>query len=257
MRRPPSNLAGLGLLGLVANRLISRPLREAQSSPGTPVPAPSRLGLADVPINDVQGSNLDTHGKKWSGAALYWTKTSEYGRYPTEKEIQDWEAYKAKYTQYADYVIDYMVKRTGYNTYPTFAFDSHPGYSPLQPSVLGIYSRGDTLIKTAYPNHMGMWAFYGGDPRSRIYVDPAQQKNNRAMLGSVVSPRTALSHYRVATSTGSILLDNGFRWGKFATYDWGFLTSPPPFWIAPSTTSVAGTSVLTVSFGSIYEAAVP
>jgi hypothetical protein len=213
--RPRANLARLGPIGLLG-RLLPSASRPVQSSPDKPLPAPSRLALTGVPVSDVSGTNLDTHTTNWTNGGSQFTLTSYRGWEPTQADWDAWYAYQAKYPQYYDYTIDYMVEKTGYYTYPKFSFRRNSSYGALQPSVLGIYSRGDTLVTGTNENHLGMWAFYGGDPRSRIYVDPGIRKNNRALLGSVVSPRTALSNYRVASST-DVYVDNGFRYGKLAT----------------------------------------
>jgi hypothetical protein len=134
-----------------------------------------------------------------------------------------------------------------------WSFRRLASYEPDQPCVLGLYSRGDVMIKTSARNHIGMFAFYGGDPRARIYADPSTSGRhyNRAFLGSVVSPQSALSGYRVVDSAGGIAWYSGFTRGKFAMYDWDFLRNPPPYWIAPATSSTSSSSSVTVVFGAI------
>jgi hypothetical protein len=138
-------------------------------------------------------------------------------------------------------------------------FRRNPAFAPLAPTVLGIYSRGTTLIKaplysgTYGGNHLGMWAYYGGAANARIYSDYSKQMLNRAHLGSTISPRSSISSYKVYDSNGTLVYSNGFSKGRFTMYDWDFLQTPPPFWIAPSGTALAESRIV-VSFGSIYDA---
>jgi hypothetical protein len=254
--RPPSNRASLFPLVRWSRRILGF-AGSPQTSPETPLAAPSRLKLTGLPVNDVAGGNIDSEGSNWSNPPRTYELETHTVWPPTAEDVANWEKYVAELEakgdyRYSNYEIDYFQKKTGTIYSSKFKYSRNSTHSALQPSVLGIYSRGDTMIKTPNLNHLGTWAFYGGDPRSRIYVDPVEQRGNRAFLGSQVSPQTALSNYRVASST-KVYVDNGFRYGKFANYDWDFLVHPPPFWIAPGTTTTTSEVRLTVSFGSISE----
>jgi hypothetical protein len=144
-----------------------------------------------------------------------------------------------------------------WNTSP-WKFRKNPDYSPNAPSVLGLYTRGTALIQapsiaTNYGNHIGMWSYYGGSSDSRIYSDYSKVMLNRAHLGSTISPQTSISSYKVYNSSGTLVYSQGFTLGRFAMYDWDFLNTPPPFWIAPAGTAPS-TTQLVVQFGAIYEA---
>jgi hypothetical protein len=235
--RPPANLAGLMGHTWLWARLLLSPLLQASPGGGL-VPSPTRLNLRGVPQNDVAGSNVDTDPDTWTRNGSRQVQMTP--REPTQAEIDAHPGMRI--TSLYDTLVTTTTTETRFVPIPT--------YKASHPCALGIYSRGDTMIRTSRANHVGMFAFYGGDPRSRLYADPARANGNRAYLGSTVSPQTAISHYRV-TNGSKIFLDQGFTRGKIASYDWDFLKNPPPFWIAPATVVDSSRTEIKVSFGSI------
>jgi hypothetical protein len=135
---------------------------------------------------------------------------------------------------------------------PEFAWKKHDSYNPSAPSVLGVYARGDCYIQTPYQNHIGMMAYYGGDPAARLYADPTVIRTNRALLGSVMSPQKPQIAYQKDTQTQTWWY-SGFTFEAQA-YDYEFLTTPPPYWIKPasSSSSTSGTQV-TAIYGAISQ----
>jgi Tfp pilus assembly protein PilX len=127
----------------------------------------------------------------------------------------------------------------------------NPAYAAAQPSVLGIYSRGDTMIRPDMQNIISMWAYYGGHPSSRIYVDPAVQKSNSAHAGSTVTPLRPAYTY-IYQSSGNPTYKAGMNSMTVNRYDWDLMTTPPPYWMAPASSQASSNVQITATFGSIY-----
>jgi hypothetical protein len=136
-----------------------------------------------------------------------------------------------------------------------WTFRRHESYNPSSPSVLGIYSRGDTLIETPYSNHLGMWAHYGSASGSRLYPSPSQSKGYSFYLGSMVSPGFPYRSWIYVPSDPRLTPSRtGFWKGNCLSYDSDLLVTPPPYWILPATQTASSQPQVTALWGSISTA---
>jgi Tfp pilus assembly protein PilX len=215
----PHNLPRLTVLGTPAVKITDHLINVDQAgrpkfwihATGNPYPATSRLNLTGIPVNEVDGQNVDTNTTAWTA---YWLGD--------RWDVNGW------------------------------LFKKNPEYNAQATSVLGIYSRGDTMISQSAQNFIGMWAYYGGDSRSRIYADPARRGINGAHAGSTVTPQKEWYGY-FASREGYEPWARGIGLG-FHNYDYDLLTNPPPYWIAPTNATATASVQITASFGSIQQA---
>jgi hypothetical protein len=202
----------------------------AQDDFTKPFPIPGRLStkIKGIPVSDIAGDNVDTDAYTWSDTPRYGWKLKRNPNFDATHPVTlgIYSRGTAKFMPYTDY--------TGY-----ISWDESRGGGEW-------YIWGHKY--KAY-NHIGVWAFYGGGQNSRIYGD-VNIHYQRAHAGSTVSPKAAVSTYRVYSTDGNHV--GGFQ-HTLGLYDWDLMKYAPPKWPAPLE-AAAGATTLKVSFGAIYEA---